>query len=105
MAPEGAPYKKRLCWRGPAAIYWAGLYWINFVIILYPFAVSAVVNREQRSMTYYNFIRMYITYSASSTQLFCVDDDTCIVLFCANNRHLSAALEPLKIIVIGTDVQ
>jgi hypothetical protein len=25
MVPDGARYQERLCWRGPAEIYWAGL--------------------------------------------------------------------------------
>jgi hypothetical protein len=25
MGPDGARYQERLCWRGPAAIYWTAL--------------------------------------------------------------------------------
>jgi hypothetical protein len=29
MGPDGARNQERLCWRGPAAIYWTGLDWIT----------------------------------------------------------------------------
>jgi hypothetical protein len=28
MDPDGALYQEHICWRGPAAIYWARLDWI-----------------------------------------------------------------------------
>jgi hypothetical protein len=39
MGPDGARYQERLSWRGPAAIYWAGLDWTG---------LEASLSRESR---------------------------------------------------------